>query len=145
MRTTKPAPGRELPGSAATLGTGIGIGTVSAMVGIGGGTLTVPWLLWRGSDIHRSVATSAACGLPIAVAAVVGYVAAGWSRGGLPAGTAGFVYLPALLGISMASVLMAPWGARVAHRAPRQTLQRVFGGFLLLLGVYFIGRGFELG
>lgn len=136
--------GRGLPGPAAILAGGAGIGMLSALVGIGGGTLTVPWLLWRGTDIRRAVATAAACGLPIAVAAVVGYVAAGWSRSGLPVGAAGFVYLPALVGISVASVLTAPWGARVAHRAPRRRLQRVFAGFLLVLGVYLIGQSLLL-
>ena len=145
LRNIQPAAGSGLPGRAGTAGAGVGIGFISAMVGIGGGTLTVPWLLWRGTDIHRSVATAAACGLPIAVAAVIGFVYGGWSHGGLPAGTAGFVHLPALAGISVASVLMAPWGARVAHRAPRQTLQRIFGGFLLLLSAYFAWRGLFLG
>jgi uncharacterized membrane protein YfcA len=142
LRRSNAVSGRGLPGRAGYVGAGMGIGVLSAMVGIGGGTLTVPWLLWRGTDIHRSVATAAACGLPIAAAAVIGYVYAGWSRGGLPAGSAGFVHLPALAGISVASVIAAPWGARLAHRTPRQILQRVFGGFLLLLSVYFAWRGF---
>jgi len=134
---------RPLPGGPGLLSAGGGIGLISAMVGIGGGTLSVPWLLWHGFDIRRAVATAAACGLPIALAAVLAFVIAGWSRQDLPSSSLGFIHLPALAGVSVAAVLTAPLGARVAHKAPRLVLERVFASFLILLGAYFAWRGWH--
>ena len=111
------------------------IGAVSALVGIGGGTLSVPWLVWRGTPMRNAVATSAACGLPIAVAGAAGFVMRGWQLPGLPPYSAGFVHLPALLGIAATSILFAPLGARLAHRLPVPVLKRLFAIFLLALGI----------
>jgi len=108
------------------------IGAISAIVGIGGGTLSVPYLLWRGKNIHQAIATSAACGLPIAVAASTSYRVNGWSA--QIANTWGYIYLPALLGIILSSVLFAPLGARLAHTLPISQLKKVFAIFLLLIG-----------
>lgn len=116
------------------------IGSVSALVGIGGGSMMVPWLSWHTMRIQHAIATSAACGLPIAVAATIGYLVAGQSVENLPSGSLGFVYLPALMGIGVTSVLMAPMGARLAHRLPRESLQRIFSGLLLLLAAYMFWR-----
>lgn len=124
-------------GGAELGGVGIFIGLVSALVGIGGGSLVVPYLHWRGRSIHISVATSAACGLPIAAAGTLGYVHSGWSLD-LPAPHLGFVYLPALLGIAAASVVFAPLGAAAAHRLPTEHLKRVFGLFLAIVAVLLI-------
>jgi len=131
----KPAPHRGLPGQAAmTLAGGV-IGAVSSWVGIGGGTLSVPFMLWHNVPLHRAIATSAAIGFPIAVAGAAGYVLGGWGVSGLPAGSFGFVYLPALLGIVLGSVLTAPLGARTAHRLPARPLKRVFALLLLVLAL----------
>ncbi|MGE5767141.1 MAG: sulfite exporter TauE/SafE family protein [Bacteroidota bacterium] len=131
----RPAPHRGLPGRAGTTLAGTVIGAVSSWVGIGGGTLSVPFMLWHNVPLHRAIATSAAIGFPIAAAGAVGYVAGGWRADGLPPGSLGFVYLPALVGIVVGSVLTAPLGARTAHRLPVRPLKRIFALLLLALAV----------
>jgi uncharacterized membrane protein YfcA len=131
----KPAPHRGLPGHAGTTLAGALIGGVSSWVGIGGGTLSVPFMLWHNVPLHRAIATSAAIGFPIAIAGALGYVMGGWGASGLPAGSLGFVYLPALAGIVVGSVLTAPLGARTAHRLPVRPLKRIFALLLLTLAL----------
>ncbi len=114
------------------------IGFVSSIVGIGGGTMTVPWLMWHGSSIHRAIATSAATGLPIAIAGSLSYLYTGWNHPQLPETSAGFIYLPALAGIIASSVLFAPLGATLAHRLPVHQLKKIFAGLLVLLAVYLL-------
>ncbi|WP_324779667.1 sulfite exporter TauE/SafE family protein [Thiobacillus sedimenti] len=131
----KPTPHRALPGRAGTAVAGGLIGAVSSWVGIGGGTLSVPFMLWHNVPLHRAIATSAAIGFPIAVAGAAGYVLGGWHAPGLPSGSLGFVYLPALAGIVVGSVLTAPLGARTAHRLPVRRLKRVFALLLFALAL----------
>lgn len=131
----KPAPHRGLPGRAGTSLAGGIIGAVSSWVGIGGGTLSVPFMLWHNVPLHRAIATSAAIGFPIAVAGAAGYVLGGRGAAGLPAGSWGFVYLPALAGIVLGSVLTAPLGARTAHRLPVRPLKRIFALLLVTLAL----------
>ena len=127
-------PRRELPGRLGmTLG-GVAIGTVSAVVGIGGGSLTVPFLHWNGVPLRNAVATSSACGLPIALAGAAGFLVSGWGRFGLPSGSTGFIYWPALPGIVIAALLFAPLGAWLAHTLPLRTLEKVFALLLLTVG-----------
>lgn len=132
--------GRARPRGLRNALAGIAIGLLSALLGIGGGTLTVPWLTWQRVDIRHAVGTSAACGFTIALAGTAGFVASGWEQPGLPAGSSGFVYWPAVAGISVASVLTAPLGARLAHRVERRRLRRTFALFLACLGLILIGR-----
>ena len=134
LRGERPAAHRGLPGPAGLAAVGTGIGSLSGLVGIGGGSLTVPFLTWCSVDIRRAVATSAACGFPIAVAGAIGFVAAGWHAPGLPPGSTGFLYWPALAGVAAASVLTAPLGARLAHSLPVAVLRRVFAAVLALVG-----------
>ncbi|OGI44567.1 MAG: hypothetical protein A2V92_00975 [Candidatus Muproteobacteria bacterium RBG_16_65_31] len=129
------APHRRLPGRVGMARAGMVIGAVSAVVGIGGGTLTVPFLVWCNIAIRKAVATSSAVALPIAVAGAVGFVTAGWNEAGLPDWSSGYVYWPALAAIAPASILLAPVGARFAHTIPTVTLSRIFAGFLALLGI----------
>jgi len=82
---------------------------------------------------HRAIGTVAALAFPLAVAGSIGYAVAGWSIAGLPRWSVGFVYLPALVGISAASMLLAPLGARLAHRLPAARLRRIFA--LVLVGM----------
>lgn len=124
-----------LPGAAGMGLAGLGIGGVSAMVGIAGGTLTVPFLARGGLDMRQAVATSAACGPPIALMAMAGFLHDGWGREGLPAGSTGFVYWPAVAAILVASVPAAPLGARLAHSLPLPLLKRIFGVLLLSVAV----------
>lgn len=131
----KPVAHRGLPGRVGMGLAGAVIGTVSALLGIGGGTLTTPFMLWNGIDIRRAVGTSATCGLPIALSGAAGFVWSGWLPMAGQAWTTGFVYWPAVAGIVLTSVPLAPSGARLAHYLPRVLLQRVFALFLLLVGV----------
>lgn len=129
------APHRSLPGKFITGVAGMVIGGVSAIVGIGGGTLTVPFLHWCNVNIRNAVATSAACGFPIAVAGALGYIVAGWNSEALPEGASGYVYWPAFASISIASLLFAPLGAKLAHTIPVALLKRIFAVVLLVLGI----------
>ena len=135
-RSRAPADGSEVPAprgwpmSAA----GGGIGVLSALVGIGGGSMTVPLLVWRGVKPVRAVGTSSACGVAIGLSAAVGYALHAPS-GALPAHGIGYVYLPAAIGVALASVLAAPWGTRLAHRLSGNALRKVFALFLLLVAL----------
>lgn len=134
------APGRRpLPGSAALLGTGAVIGTASTLLGIGGGSLTVPFLNYCHIDMRRAVATSSACGLVLGVVGAAVFLWAGRDHPGLPPHAVGYLYLPAFFGIAAASVLTAPLGARLAHSLPVPTLKRVFAVFLALAGLRMLG------
>jgi hypothetical protein len=130
----KPKPTRELPGHVGMFGAGSGIGIVSSLMGIGGGTLSVPFMVWCNITMHQAIGTSAAIGLPIAVAGTVGYIFTGLGGAGLPSYSLGYVYFPALLGVVSASMLTAPLGARLAHRLPVPGLKRIFAVLLLLVG-----------
>jgi len=123
-----------LPGTAGMLAVGSGIGALSALVGIGGGTMTVPFLNRVGIDMRRAAATSAACGVPIALAGALGFVLVGWGRPDLPAASTGFVYWPAVAAILATSIPAAPWGAHLAHRVPVDALRRIFAVLVLVVG-----------
>jgi len=129
----KPAASRQLPGWPGMLGVGSAIGVVSSLVGIGGGTLSVPFMLWCNLAVHRAIGTSAAIGLPIAVGGTIGYLVNGLRVPDLPPYSLGYIYLPALVGIVCASVLMAPVGVRLAHRLPVALLKRIFAVLLLVV------------
>jgi uncharacterized membrane protein YfcA len=125
--------GHGAPRGPALTAAGGAIGAVSAVVGIGGGSMTVPLLVWRGVAPVRAVGTSSACGVAIGLASAVGY-ALHAPHGALPQFSVGYVYLPAAVGVAAASVLAAPWGTRLAHRLDPRTLKRVFAGFLVAVG-----------
>ena len=131
----KPRPHRQLPNRAGMFGAGGVIGAISAIVGIGGGTMTVPFLVWCNVAMRKAVATSSACGLPIAIAGATGFIVTGWNAIDLPAYSSGYVYWPAFLGIVIASILTAPIGARLAHRLPAAQLKRIFAILLYILGL----------
>ncbi len=123
------------PHVAALLGGGVGIGAVSSLAGIGGGTLTVPYLLRSGLAMTRAVGTSAACGVPIAVFGSLSYLYFGWDQAGLPEQAWGYLYWPAALGIMLMSAVCAPLGAAWAQRLPPTALKRGFALLLVLMGV----------
>lgn len=127
----KPKPSRTLPGKPALFGVGSVIGVVSSLVGIGGGTLSVPFMVWCNIPLHHAIGTSAAIGFPIAIAGTVGYLFNGLVAGNLSATMLGYIHLPALAGIVAASVITAPLGARLAHSLPVAGLKKIFA-FLLL-------------
>jgi len=130
----KPRPTREVPGAAGSTAAGGVIGVVSSLVGIGGGSLSVPFMTWCNVPVHRAIGTSAAIGFPIAVAGAAGYIVNGLRAPGLPPHTLGYVHLHALLGIVAASVATAPLGARLAHSLPVPRLKRAFAALLLVMG-----------
>ncbi|HXV21903.1 MAG TPA: sulfite exporter TauE/SafE family protein, partial [Desulfuromonadales bacterium] len=130
----RPKPSRTLPGSGGMFGVGNVIGGVSSLVGIGGGSLSVPFLTWCNLPMHNAVGTSAAIGFPIAVAGAVGYVINGLAAASLPDGSLGFVYLPALAGVALASIFTAPIGARLAHSLPVSQLKKIFALLLIVMG-----------
>jgi len=108
------------------------IGFFSAVMGIGGGSFSVPYLTLHAVPIWRAVGTSALAGLVISLAGGIGYLTGGGDVAGMPAGTVGFVYLPAAALMALASVLTAPLGAKLAHKLPKQALSIIFGLFLVL-------------
>ena len=137
----KPAPSRQVPGTAGLLGAGGVIGFLSGLVGAGGGFVSVPFMAWCNVAIHNAVATSAALGFPIALANVVGYVISGQGLKNLPEHSFGYLWLPALGVIAACSVLTAPIGAKAAHKLPVKQLKRVFASILYLLAAYMLYKG----
>ena len=137
----KPKPTRTLPGTAGQIGAGTTIGFLSGLVGAGGGFVSVPFMTWCNVAIHNAVATSAALGFPIALANALGYIVSGQGVAGLPTGSLGYVVLPALLVIAIASVLMAPLGVKAAHALPVKSLKRVFASILYVLAAYMLYKG----
>jgi uncharacterized membrane protein YfcA len=136
----KPKPSRTLPGPVGTLAVGTVIGTLSALVGAGGAFVSVPFMTWCNIKIHNAVGTSAALGFPIALAGTLGYIWAGHGLPQMPPGTIGYLYLPGLVIIAAASMLMAPLGARTAHRMDVKPLRKVFACVLYCLAAYFLLR-----
>ncbi len=130
----------ELPGAMAMRLAGTGIGTISALLGIGGGVMTVPFLSRSGLDMRHAVASSAACGPPIALAGALGFVLVGWGNQALPPGSTGFVYWPAVAGVLLASAPAAPIGARLAHSLPLPMLKRIFAVLLLAVALKLLLR-----
>ncbi|WP_428353089.1 sulfite exporter TauE/SafE family protein [Methyloprofundus sp.] len=117
----------------ATAIAGTVIGFVSAVLGIGGGTLTVPLLARHQVPMRNAVAISSACGLPIAVVGTLSYALLGWQKTGLPEGSVGYIYVPAFLGIVISSMLTAPLGAKLANKLPTQQLKRYFSILLFVV------------
>ncbi len=136
----KPAAARELPKAPGMFAAGGVIGVLAGLVGAGGGFVSVPFMTWCGIRIHQAVATSAALGFPIAVAGTLANIVYGWGEPGLPAYSLGFIYVPALLIIVAASVVMAPIGARTAHKMPVKQLQRIFAVILYALAAYMFWK-----
>ena len=123
------------PRGPAFSGYGVVIGAISALVGIGGGSMTVPVLIAHGARPVHAVGTSAACGFAIAVASAAGFAVAGRDAVDLPWGSIGYVYLPAAAAMAVASVLCAPYGAALAHRLKGAHLKRVFALFLAAMSI----------
>lgn len=128
----------QRPGNAGLVGAGGVIGFASSWFGIGGGTLTVPYLTWMKVPMRHAVATSAACGIPIALTGAISNVVAGWNHADLPAWSSGFLYWPAIVGIGIASMPCARIGARLAHRLDQALLKKLFALLLLLVGLNFL-------
>jgi uncharacterized membrane protein YfcA len=139
----KPKPTHRLPGRTGLFAVGGGIGLLSSMVGGGGAFLSVPFMAACNVNLRNCVATSAALGVPIAIAGTIGFVVAGLRASGLPPYSIGYVYVPALIAIVVGSVISAPFGARAAHRLPVDTLRRIFAGLLYVLGTYMLWKAWS--
>ncbi len=130
-----PAASRQLPGIVPLGGVSLSVGSIASIMGMGGGAMTTPFFLWCNVAARNAIATSAAIGLPTALSGSIGYILTGWQAPGLPEWSFGYIYLPALLGIVMFSMVFAPIGARLAHRLPAKTLKRIFSFVLMGLGL----------
>jgi len=131
----RPSASRSLPDTKGCSVAGFAIGTVSALAGIGGGVMTVPFLVWCTAPIRIAVGTAAACTFPVALAGAIGFLVMG--AGAAPDSTAstGYVFWPAVVGISAASVILAPVGARLAHSLPVERLRQGFALLLVFVGL----------
>lgn len=132
-----PAAARQ-PGAAAHAAAGGAIGLLSSLIGIGGGSLTVPYFSWFGTPMRQAVGTAAACGVPIAWAGALAFMYAGAGEAGLPSPSLGYVSLHGFAGLAGASVLAAPLGARLAHRLPPALLKRAFAVLLAVIGAVLL-------
>jgi len=118
------------------------VGYICALMGTGGGALSVPVLAAFGLTIHKAIGTAAAIGVPIAFGGTLGFLISGWNKSGLPPLSLGYVNLPALVLIGAAAALTAPIGAALAHRLDAVTLKRVFAAFLVLVGVGMLWKAY---
>jgi uncharacterized membrane protein YfcA len=136
LRGSDTRPARPLPGATGLTAAGAGIGFVSALVGAGGAFLSVPFMTWCSVPLRHAVGTAAALGFPIALAATLGYVIGGWHLPPALPGAVGFLFVPGVLIVALASMALAPLGARAAHRMPVARLRRAFAVLLLALAAY---------
>ena len=138
----KVAASRGLPGTAGMVGAGTAIGTISALVGAGGGFISVPFLTYCNVPMHKAIGTSSALGFPIAFAGTIGYIVSGWAEPTLPGFpyTLGYIHLPALFSVAVMSIFTAPIGAKVAHSIDTKPLKRIFASLLYVLASYMLYR-----
>src|SRR5579859_959931 len=129
----KPKPTRQLPGKAGMTAASVVVGMISSLVGVGGGVMTIPLMRHCNVPMRQAIGTSAALGLPIAIAGTVGFIATGLGKDHLPAFSIGYVYLPALAGIVIGTFITVPWGAKMTHRMPTSTLTKIFAIILFIL------------
>lgn len=123
----KPKASRQLPGKTGMFIASLIIGVISSFIGIGGGSLIIPFLVMCNVPMINVIGVSAALGFPIALAGTIGFIVNGIGVPDLPPWSLGFVYLPALAGLVIASMLTAPIGVRLSHSLPVKTLKRFFG------------------
>jgi uncharacterized membrane protein YfcA len=135
-----PGPARAMPMGFLARLVPLGIGGLSSMMGIGGGTFSVPVLTLLGQPIHRAVGTSAFFGLLISVPGAIAFGVAGWGDPRLPPGSLGFVNLAGLAFIAPMTMLAAPWGARLAHHLTARQLNLAFGFFLMIVALRMLYR-----
>lgn len=116
------------------------VGYISSLMGIGGGSLTVPTLVAFGATMHAAVGTSAAVGVAIAISGTLGFIISGWGAGGLPPLSLGYINLVALVLVAVLAALFAPLGAALAHRLDQKTLKYVFAAFLIVVGLNMLWK-----
>lgn len=133
MAVSRVAAHRRLPGTTGLASVSTGVGTLSALMGIGGGAMHVPFLSYCGVPLKRAIGTAAAVGLPLSLSATLGYIVGGLDEPGVPPGSIGYVNLPVFFGVVASSLLFAPLGATLAHKLPDLLLRRLFAVFLFFL------------
>lgn len=136
----KPTSARQVPSTGALLAVTSAIGIVSSIVGAGGGAMTVPFLVWCNVAMRTAIATSSTMGFPIALSGSISYIYHGWNVTGLPAGSLGYIYVPAVVVIVISSMLAAHFGAKAAHHLPVPILKRIFAMILYALASYMLWR-----
>lgn len=144
FKNAPPKPDRELPKKLGQFGMGVVIGILSALVGAGGGFISVPWMVWCNVKMHNAVATSAALGFPIAFFGTIGYIYSGWHISDLPGWpiTVGYICVPALFAVAITSILFAPLGAKTAHSIDVKPLKKIFACLLCVLGTYMLYKAY---
>jgi uncharacterized membrane protein YfcA len=135
-----PHSARELPGIVGLFGFGVFTGVIASLLGAGGAFITVPFMIWCNVKPHRAMASSSGLGFPIAASSTLGYIYGGWENSFLPTYSLGYVYVPALLCIIVASIIFAPLGAKVAGNLEVHKLKRIFGITLLLVAVFMLNE-----
>ncbi|MCP8883783.1 sulfite exporter TauE/SafE family protein [Devosia sp. XJ19-1] len=116
------------------------VGYISSLMGIGGGSLTVPTLVAFGHSMHKAVGTSAAIGVAIALSGTAGFLISGWSVEDRPPLSIGYINLLALALVGVLAAVCAPWGAALAHRMDQRTLKYVFAAFLIAVGLNMLWK-----
>ncbi len=134
----KPKPGQQQPSKGLDFGVAGIIGLLSSLLGIGGGTLIVPFLVHFQTPMRNAVAIASACGLPIAAVGTVGYAILGRDEAQLPDWSLGYIYVPSFLGIVLASMYTASIGAELAHKLPAEKLKRYFSLLLFIMAAKLI-------
>lgn len=135
------ASGRSLPGKIGLIGAGSVIGFISSLVGVGGGFISVPFLTWCNIPIRNAIATSTAISIPIAFFVTSSNIFNSYKLSNLPTGSLGYVYLPALACLAMASVMTAPLGAKLTYQLNVAQIRKIFSNLLLILALYMTVRG----
>jgi uncharacterized membrane protein YfcA len=136
----RPHASRQLPGTAGMTLTGMLTGSLSSLVSIGGGSIVVPFLVWCNIPLRKAIGTSAAIGFPVAVGGTIGYISIGMNIHLLPPNSLGFVYLPALFWIALASSFTAPLGAKATHHMKTVLLRKLFALLLLVLATKMLWK-----
>jgi uncharacterized membrane protein YfcA len=134
LSNKEPNPSRELPGKLGMFGAGNLIGLISGLVGVGGGALSVPFMMWCNLTVHNAIGTSTVIAFFIAAAGTLGYIYHGSGATILPGFSLGYVYVTAVAGVAASSIVTAHWGARLAYSLPVEKLRRIFALLLILLG-----------
>jgi uncharacterized protein len=138
LRSSRPQAARTLPSVGWLTTWMFCVGIVCGLMSAGGAFLTVPFMIYCGVAVRSAIGTGAAIGWPVAVFGTIGYVISGWTVPGLPPGSLGFVYLPALAALVAASMVFAPIGARLMHRLPVALLRRLFAVLLTALALKMV-------
>ncbi|MFZ2997460.1 sulfite exporter TauE/SafE family protein [Sphingobium sp.] len=134
----------NMPSGIARVGIAGGLGTFSALLGIGGGTIAIMVMTLCGRSIHRAIATASGIGTLIAIPSAIGFALIGLKETGLPWGSLGYVNVPATLAIASMSVMTAPLGVAAAHALPAKPLKKIFGVYLIIIAIVMFRNAIKM-